>query len=191
MRLSGTAALLALGLLAGSTAACGPSAEPTPAADPPVLTAAAPGSDSLLTIARDIMATARFATLVTLGPDGHPQARVVDPFEPDSAFVVRVATNALSRKVAEVAADTRVTLLYFDAAGSSYVTLVGRAELVRDDAERARWWKEEWASFYRNRNEGDDYLLIRIRPTRLEVSSERHGVSNDSLTWRPVLVPFP
>ena len=182
---------LAIFLIAATalTGGCGPTAEPAPVAEQQV--AAAVDTMSPRDAALDIIATARFATLVTIGPDGHPQARVVDPFAPDSAFVVRVATNALSRKVAEIAADSRVTLLYFDVAGNSYVTLVGTAELVRDDAERARWWKEDWASFYQDRNMGEDYMLIRIRPTRLEVSSERHGISNDAVTWRPVLVPVP
>jgi general stress protein 26 len=146
---------------------------------------------SALEVARSVMATARYATLVTVGPGGHPQARVMDPFAPDSAFVVRLATNARSRKAAEIARDPRVTLLYLDAAGQSYVTVIGRAELVRDLEERRRWWKPEWAAFYTGGNLGDDYLLIRVRPERLELSSERHGLLNDAVTWRPVIVELP
>lgn len=189
MRKTRAGAAVALGAATALVLGCGPAAEPAPRPDQPV--AAAIDSMAPRDAALAIIAAARFATLITLGPDGHPQARVVDPFAPDSAFIVRVATNARSRKVAEIAADHRVTLLYFDVGRSSYVTLVGTAELVRDAAERARWWKEDWASFYQNRNMGDDYLLIRIRPTRLEISSERHGLRNDSATWRPVLVPLP
>jgi general stress protein 26 len=178
--------LLAVALGTG----CDPAPAPPPGSDP-APTVLAPESEAARAAAREIIATARYATLVTVGPDGHPQARVVDPFAPDSQFVVRVATNARSRKAAEIAADGRVTLLYFDAAGSSYVTLIGMAEAVGDTAERARWWKEDWAAFYEDRNRGEDYLLIRVRPTRLEISSERHGIRNDSVTWRPVLVPLP
>lgn len=147
--------------------------------------------ERILAAAREVMRDARYATLVTLGPGGHPQARIVDPFDPEEDFTIWVATNARTRKAAEIAADSRVTLLYFDRAGSSYVTVVGQSELVRDSTERARHWKEEWAGFYRNRHLGDDYLLIRVRPSRLEVSSTRHGVLNDSLTWRPAIVSLP
>lgn len=35
---------------------------------------------------------------------------------------------------------------------------------------------------------GDDYLLIRVTPRRLEVVSERHRMTNDPVTWRPVVV---
>ncbi|MDZ4673115.1 MAG: pyridoxamine 5'-phosphate oxidase family protein [Gemmatimonadota bacterium] len=167
---------------------------PQPDPVPPAATATitpTPDHDGIREAAREIMAAARYATLGTLGPDGNPQARVVDPFAPDSNFVVMVATNARSRKTAEIATNPQVSLLYFDAAGGSYVTVIGRAELVGDPAIKAQWWKEEWAAFYQDRNLGDDYLLIRVRPTRLEISSERHGIRNDSLTWRPTLIAIP
>jgi len=152
-----------------------------------------PAEDSaaVLLAAREILAESRYATLVTQGLDGHPQARVVDPFAPEADFTIWVATNARTRKAAEIARDRRVSLLYFDRAGGSYVTVVGRAELVRDSTARAEHWKEEWAAFYQDRHLGDDYLLIRVRPTRLEISSERHGLRNDPASWRPVIVTFP
>lgn len=164
-----------------------PARDGTPPA-PSAPATAALENEAVLLVAREVIDSARYATLVSLGPDGHPHARVVDPFPPDSDLAIMVATNARTRKATEFAADARATLLYFDAAGGSYVTVLGHAELVRDSLTRSRYWKEDWAAFYRNRNLGDDYLLIRIRPFRLEVSSERHGVLNDAATWRPVIV---
>lgn len=152
---------------------------------------AAEDSAAVLAAAREILAESRYATLVTVGPDGHPQARIVDPFAPEEDFSIWVATNARTRKAAEIALDPRVSLLYFDRTGGSYVTVVGRAELVRDSTARAQHWKEEWAAFYQDRHLGDDYLLIRVRPSRLEISSERHGLRNDPATWRPFIVTLP
>lgn len=191
MRIRRAAATLGVCLLV-PLGGCRRTAEPVEAPPaPPAAVAPAPVGNGVLDAAREIIATARYATLGTIGPDGHPQARVVDPFAPDSGFVVMVATNARSRKAAEIAAEPRVSLLYFDAAGGSYVTVVGRAELVRDQSTKGAFWKEEWAAFYQDRNLGEDYLLIRVRPTRLEISSERHGIRNDSLTWQPTMVQFP
>jgi general stress protein 26 len=68
------------------------------------------------------------------------------------------------------------------------VTVIGNATLVRDAAEKAKRWKDEWAAFYKDRNKGDDYVLIRITPTRLEVVSEALGMRNDPETWRPVVL---
>ena len=101
-----------------------------------------------------------------------------------------MATNSRSRKVGEIRKDSRVALSYFDARTMSYVTLVGRASLVADSAEKAKRWKEDWAKFYANRNLGDDYLLIKVTPARLEVSAEGQGIRNDPKTWRAVAIEF-
>lgn len=116
------------------------------------------------------------------------KARVVDPFVPEDDLTIWIATNPLSRKVGEVAANPRVTLLYFDTAAESFVTVIGAAQVVRDPAEKAKRWKTEWVSFYKDANRGDDYLLIRVTPSRLEVVAESLGMINDPGTWRPVIL---
>ncbi len=150
-----------------------------------------PSRTQILSAARDVMQQARYCTLVTLGENGAPQARVMDPFAPDSDLVIWLATNGRSRKVEQLRRDPRVTLLYFDAATNGEVTVLGTATLVSDSAEKARHWKEDWASMYQDRNRGDDYVLIRVRPTRLEISSPSRGMVNDPRTWRPVMLDLP
>jgi PPOX class probable F420-dependent enzyme len=145
----------------------------------------------LLSAAREVMTKARYCTLVTLGGDGHPQARIVDPLAPGEGLEVWIATRPATRKVGEIRADARVSLLYFDPAGPAYVTLLGRAELVTDPAERVRRWKEEWAPFYKDAHRGDDLVLIRVRPRRLEVVSEGHEILGDPVTWRPRAIDIP
>ncbi len=140
--------------------------------------------------AADVMQRARYCALVTIGEDGQPQARVVDPFAPEADLTVWIATKPVTRKVGQIRADPRVTLFYFDPGGPSYVTLIGTAELVSDPAAKSVHWKEEWAAFYKDKNRGDDYLLIRVRPRRLEIVSASHGLLSDPQTWRPVIVEF-
>ena len=154
------------------------------AANPP------PDRAAVVKVATGIMQRARFCTLVTIGADGHPQARIMDAFPPDEGMAVWMATTPASRKVAEVRKDPRVTLSYFDAKTMGYVTLLGRAALVTDPAEKAKRWKDDWAKIYRDRNRGDDYLLIKVTPIRLEVSAEGEGIKNDPKTWRAVVVEF-
>jgi general stress protein 26 len=148
----------------------------------------APDREAVVAVARAIMEKARYATLVTIGDAGHPQARVMDPFPPERDLGIWMATNGASRKVAQIEADPRVTLVYFDAAGGSYVTLLGTARLVRDAAQKASRWKEDWATFYKDRNRGDDYVLIQVTPARIELSDPAHGIDNDPSTWRPVVL---
>lgn len=151
----------------------------------------APPRAEVIAVARDVMQSARYCTLITIGPDGQPQARIVDPFPPDSDLTIWIATNPLTRKVQEIRHDPRVTLLYFSPATFEYVTVLGTAVLDADSLHKAGHWKPEWAGLYRDQDRGEDFLLLRVRPTRLEVVSVRRGVRNDPQTWRPVIVDVP
>jgi len=155
------------------------------------LPAAAADRAAVLNAAREVAQKARYATFVTIGEDGQPQARIVDALGPDEEFTVWVGTNPVTRKVAEIAKDPRVTVSFFDPSGPAYVTLVGTARLVTDPAEKAKHWKSEWAPFYKNEHRGADFALLAVFPRRLEVVSQGHGLINDPATWRPVSVEFP
>lgn len=146
---------------------------------------------TVLKAAREVAEKARYATFITIGPDGQPHARIVDPLGPDEDFNLWVGTNPLTRKVAEIAKDPRVTVSFFDPAGPAYVTIVGTARLVLDPAEKAKHWKGAWAPFYKNEHRGADFTLIDVVPRRLEIVSEGHGLFNEPLTWRPVSIEFP
>jgi general stress protein 26 len=144
--------------------------------------------EDLLRAAREIIAGARYAALITKDSAGYPQARVIDPIAPDSAFVVWIGTNPRTRKVDEIRRDGRVALYWFDPATLGYVTLRGTAQLVVDPLEKQRHWKPEWQGFYPDRER--DFLLIAVRPERLEIVSPSHGVVGDSISWRPPTVRF-
>jgi len=152
---------------------------------------AAPERSNIISVAKEVMREARYCTFVTIGSGGHPQARVMDPFDPEEDLTVWVATNSVTRKVAELRKDPRVTLFYLEPESLSYVTLLGKAEIVQDPAEKAKHWKEEWAPFYKDGSRGDDYLLIRVRPSRLEIVSYSHGLLNDPETWAPPALDLP
>jgi hypothetical protein len=99
--------------------------------------AASPDRTTVLKAATEVMAGAKYCTLITNGEDGQPQARVVDPFAPEAGMTVWIATNPITRKVAQIKKDRRVALSYVDVAKGAYVTILGRAELVTDPAQKA------------------------------------------------------
>jgi general stress protein 26 len=144
----------------------------------------------IITAARDVMAKARFCTFVTNGLDGHPAARIVDPIAPDADFVIWFATNPLTRKVKEVGRDARVTLLCFEAATLSYVTVQGRGALIADAAVKQAHWKDDWSRVYPNGARSSDVVLIRVAPIRLEIVSESRGLFADPKTWLPLAIEF-
>ena len=145
----------------------------------------APKREQILGAATDLMRAARYCTFVTVDEEGQPRARVVDPFPPDGDMTVWMATKAASRKVAQIRKNPRATLLCFDGAKKGYVTLLGTASVVDDPAEKAKRWKPEWKDFYDDENRGKDYILIRLKPARLEVLSPAHGLGNEPRTWLP------
>jgi general stress protein 26 len=150
-----------------------------------------PARAAVIAAATDIMQKARYCTFITIGDDGQPQARIVDPLAPEADFTIWIATNPLTRKVSEVRRNPRVTLSCFDAASASYVTVLGRGEGVNDLADRQRHWKKEWAAIYPNGPSGSDFMLIRITPARLEIVSESRGMIGDPTTWLPLSIEFP
>ena len=145
-------------------------------------------SERLIAAAREIMSAARYCALITLDSSGRPQARTLDPFPPDEDMVVWLGTNPRSRKVAEIRRHPRVTLYYFDREAQAYVTISGIARLVNDPKEKAKRWKDEWKDFYPDRVR--DYLLIAVKPERLEVVSVKKGIVGDPRTWKPTSVSF-
>jgi general stress protein 26 len=152
---------------------------------------AQPSREKLIVAARNIMLAVRYCTLITIGPDGQPQARVVDAVAPDSGFVVWIGTNHLTRKVADIKKDARVTLMYFNDAGLEYVTVVGKAVIVADSVQRRSHWKPSWSMMVKDEYRGADFVLIRVQPSRLEISSVQQGIFNDPVNWRPAIVTLP
>jgi general stress protein 26 len=150
-----------------------------------------PSRSEILAAGRDIVQKAGYCSFVTVGDDGHPQARIVDPLGPDESFTFYVATNPLTRKVGQIRRDPRVTLLCFDAATSSYATVLAKAAIVADAEEKARHWKAAWTPFYAGGAKGDDVVLIRLTPTRLEVVGVSGGLEPNPKTWLPLAVTFP
>ncbi len=175
---------LLLGLLAVATAAVAPAVAEAPAPARP------PERAAVLKAARARMAAARYCAFLTLGADGRIQAREVDPFPPEDDLTVWVGTKRATRKVAEAQRDPRVTLYYADPAGQGYVTLQGLAQLLDDPASKARWWKDEWKAFYEGGRDSPDYVLLRVRPLRLEIVSYPDQLVGDPKTWRPVTLDF-
>jgi general stress protein 26 len=152
---------------------------------------AKPTREEIIASARDVVQKARYCSLTTIGGDGHPQARIVDPLEPDADFTMWIATNPLTRKVREIRRNPRTTLLCFDPATTSYVTVVGRAALIADATEKQKHWKADWAPIYPQGPRDSGFMLIRVTPIRLEIVSESRGMVGDRRTWRPLAIDFP
>ncbi len=144
--------------------------------------------DTLITAAKEIMETTEYCALITLDKSGHPQVRTMDPFSPNDDMVVWLGTNINSRKVREIRNDSRVTLYYEAPNGTGYVVIQGIAFLINDPEKIVKYWKEEWDSFYPDKN--STYTLIRVIPEKLEIIDYKNGITGSSKTWAVPHVEF-
>ncbi|MCF3138337.1 pyridoxamine 5'-phosphate oxidase family protein [Paenarthrobacter sp. AR 02] len=80
--------------------------------------------------------------LGTTGADGGPRVRAVIVREVDrAAGRLMVATNTLSRKVAEIDHQPRVALTFYDDDRGVQLRIRGDAAVVDDEKERRRAWE--------------------------------------------------
>lgn len=144
----------------------------------------------ILEVARSTMLAAENCFLITLDALGHPQARLIEPFDPEPDMKVWMATNPKTRKVHELYRDSRATLAYYDHKGTGYVALIGQARLVNDPNERRRRWKEHWRLFYPEGAEGNDYILIEFTPSHIEIISFGFDVATEPLAFHPAILVY-
>ncbi len=137
----------------------------------------------IMQVARQIVDSAYYGTLITIDGNGQPKARIMEPFHPDKHFEIYLATNPHSRKVSEIKNNNMASLHYFDKRNLGYVSFYGKAFIVTDDSLKKTLWKPGWERFYKNRD--NDYMLIKFMPRYLEVISIASGLTGDPQTWAP------
>jgi general stress protein 26 len=81
-----------------------------------------------------------------------------------------------------------VSLSYYDAAGPNFVTLVGRARVVYDMAERKNRWRAEWEKFYPGGPVGENFTLIEFTPVRIELISTTKNIANQPASLLPAIL---
>ncbi len=138
----------------------------------------------LLEAARKIIDKDPYPVLVTTDDQGRSRTRMVElrPLEDD--WVFWIATNPITRKVAQIESTPEVTLYFARDNQFSYVSVMGRASLHTDlETLKAISWRDEpklamfWPEF------PDDYMLIRIVPEWIEVTGQ--GIASHPVDWRP------
>ena len=144
--------------------------------------------NEIVSAAREIMSSATTCTLITIDEQGRPRARAMDSFLPEEDFTVWFGTNPKSRKVDQIKKDNRVTLYYLDHDSSGYVMIHGKAQIIKDQAEKEKHWKVGWEAFYPNKE--DAFVLIKVAPEWMEVISNTRGIFGNKDTWEPKKINF-
>ena len=106
-----------------------------------------------------------FPLLVTHAADGYLTSRPMTAVDRDGASVW-LATSRSSHKIAEIAADPRVTLLFVDSVRFDYAALHGPAHLVDDPDRASAVWRDDWRDDWPDGPSDPDYVLMRVDGVR-------------------------
>jgi general stress protein 26 len=146
--------------------------------------------EATLRAARATMARKKYCVLATTS-DAGVDARVVQPFAPDDAWVVWLGTSPRSSKVAQLRKDPRAALVYEDDAKAACVTLLGTVEIIDDLEQRRAHFKAMWWAFFPAGPDGEDFVALRFVPDRIHVwdgsraiTPEPFGLASSKLVRR-------
>ena len=112
----------------------------------------------------------------------------MDPFPPEENLTIWFGTNTTSRKVTQIKQNNLVTIYYRDKDDSGYVMLNGKATLENNPQEKKKHWKETREYFYPNKKE--NYTLIKVVPSWMEIVSPPKNIVGNSETWEPPILLY-
>ena len=133
-------------------------------------------TERLLALARKLIDEVTFCVWVSQGEGGDANARVVQPRRLGDDWSVDVLTNRRCRKVREIERTGRLTLLYQHDRDRSYVSLVGRAEIVDDVAFKRSVWTPAHDRWNPGGPEDPATIYVRLTTARIELWSAVHDV---------------
>ncbi len=145
--------------------------------------------ETLLGVVRKTLQAATYCFFITAGDEGGwPAARLMQPFAPQDDLTIWMGTSPASRKVRDVQQNHRVTLASMDMQENAYITMLGLASLEEDIGERQRFWRDAWSAFFPQGPTGDDYVLLRFVPERIEIMNFAQQITPPPVGLKPAVL---
>jgi general stress protein 26 len=116
----------------------------------------------------DIIEKVGVAMLTTQFPGGL-RARPVEARPDRDAGIIWFLTDARSGKDGEVAAAPDIGLVFVDAGDKAYLSITGRAEILRDPAKVAEIWKSTDQIWWPDGPDDAALRLMRVEPRTAEL----------------------
>ncbi|WP_282783390.1 MULTISPECIES: pyridoxamine 5'-phosphate oxidase family protein [unclassified Nocardia] len=125
-------------------------------------------SNQLFATTREMLRTTPYGFLSTSAA-GRVHTRLVQHAGVDADGTIWIGTSPASRKAADIARSPEVTYAVEDRAAYAYACVYATATVVDDLEERKARWVNGFDMFFPDGPEGDDFVLLRLRPTAVEV----------------------
>lgn len=142
----------------------------------------------LLEVARDTIEAVEYCFVITLSESGQANARLVQHFKPEADLTIWVGTSRKTRKVREICNHSHITVTFQDDKEYSYVTILGSASVEDDLNQRQRYWQDDYIAYFPGGSQGEDYVLIKFVPSRIELMNIVRNVPPESLGLRPAVL---
>lgn len=145
-------------------------------------------AEQLLAAARDLMKKTEYCFFITQSRDGHPHARLMQPYEPESDLALFFGASPRSRKVQELQHQPRVSLAFYNQQETAYVTLLGSATTTDDAGLCRKYWRANWNDLFPGGPESSDYILIKFIPDRIEMMNYAHQAMPQPYSLHPTIL---
>ena len=122
------------------------------------------GAGKLYELIKDV----RICMMTTVEPDGSLHSRPMWNQEADEAGDLWFFTRLSSPKVTEISKDGQVNLGYANPNKNDYVSVSGRAEIVRDRAKIEEKWSPPLKAWFPDGKDDPQIALIRVHPEKGE-----------------------
>lgn len=136
--------------------------------------------DICLQQGKQLIAKASAAVLTTMDNQGFPTSRAMlnlhNPrqypglshlFEDQESLELYFTTNRSSDKFAQIQANPRVAVYYFQKQSWHGFLCQGEMEEVKNQVLRDSIWQEGWEGYYPEGRESKDYIILRLRPSKI------------------------
>lgn len=119
------------------------------------------GAKKLYELIKDV----RIAMMTSVEPDGSLHSRPMYSHTTDEAGDLWFFTRQRTAKVDDLSKDAQVNLSYSDPDGQTYVSIAGKAEIVREQSKVKELWTEGLRTWFPKGQDDPDIALIRVHPS--------------------------
>jgi general stress protein 26 len=145
-------------------------------------------TDQLLDAVRKLIKSTEYCFFITEHKDGHPHARLMQPYEPEIDFSVYFGASPRSRKIREIRRKPKVSIAFYNQQETAYVSMLGAATVVENSALRQKYWRSNWNDLFPGGPESDEYVLIKFVPERIEMMNYAHQAMPQPYSLHPMLL---
>ncbi|NJO94153.1 MAG: pyridoxamine 5'-phosphate oxidase family protein [Hydrococcus sp. RM1_1_31] len=143
----------------------------------------------LLKVARDTINAVQYCFLITISESGkQANARLVQHRKPEEDWTLWICTSSKSRKVKEILHENHITVTFQDDREYAYITMLGSASVEDDLQLKQRHWQDDLIVYFPEGSTGEDYVLIKFVPSRIEIMNFAHKITPEPYGLRPAIL---